>query len=366
MGSFNNQIPFKIITAIFMASVFYFLMHESYSSWITSKVIQKDKKLDINYNSPTMINWIDQIHIPLNINQTKKRSQSQSESQMKRRILPDDGELKFSSDFAFIVNAFDCLGLNNVGSRVPGLKIKVPLTFKDDLKFPKETRVDSQLLKEVDLLFPILLEGIKSSLSKFSKLSQKFDIVFTGHGLGGAYACLAAVRWAIERYKIINNNTWRDINLSRIGQVIYTYGAPRVGNVQLSETFNLAIAYRRFTHGNDHVPHYPSTLKGWKHFGNEIWIEPLSNCDCAAEDDPNTYWDCNFSYLALKERELWTASEYTEENLGCNAGQSINKVPGNLFHNGPYFGIEMGNCESISKVGSFEEAMKNFQNRNND
>ncbi|KAG9296735.1 hypothetical protein G9A89_001367 [Geosiphon pyriformis] len=260
MGSFNNQIPFKIITAIFMASVFYFLMHESYSSWITSKVIQKDKKLDINYNSPTMINLIDQIHIPLNINQTKKRSQSQSESQSqsqpKRRISSDDKYIYIASDIASIVDAFYCLDLNNIGSKG-----------------------------------------------------------------------------------------------------IFTFGAPRVGNRHFSYLLNQAIEHRRFTHGNDHVSHFPSSSMGWKHFGTEIWIEPLGNCDCP--DDPNTYWDCNFISLSIDQRNLWINSQYSEENMGCNAGQSISEVPGKLFHNGPYFGTEMGNCENIGN------SLRNYQNRNN-
>ncbi|KAG9296778.1 hypothetical protein G9A89_002175 [Geosiphon pyriformis] len=198
-----------------------------------------------------------------------------------------------------------------------------------------------------------MVQTIQSSLIKFPKVTEWYDIIFTGHGLGGAYACIAAVMWAIERYKIVNKNTWPNINLSGIGQGIYTFGAPRVGNEHLSYYFNKNILHRRFTHGNDHVPHFPSSSMGWRHFGTEIWIEPLSNCDCP--DNLNTYWDCNSSDLMLSQREEWLNSQYSQENMECNAGQSINEVPGELFHNGPYFGVEMGNCEPSSKFGNFKK-----------
>ncbi|KAG9296756.1 hypothetical protein G9A89_001388 [Geosiphon pyriformis] len=341
-----------------------------------------------------MINWINEIHIPLKINQTKKRSPPQS--RIKRRMLPDDEGLLISSDVAFIVNAFDCLDLNNIGSKVPGLQIKVdaryyfispynsillimfagpkltkeqwasknsrqvPLRFTDALKFDERARVDSQLLKDVNLLFPTLSETIKSFLSQFPKVNS---ILFVGHGLGGAYASIAAIRWSIERFEIIKNNLWPNINLSATGEGIFTYGAPRIGNRYLSDAFNLEIVHRRFTHGNDHVPHFPSSSMGWKHFGTEIWIDPLSNCDCP--DDPNTYWNCNFITLSINERELWVKSQYSEENLECNAGQSISEVPGKLFHSGPYFGVEMGNCEAIHKLENLEDSLRNFQNRAN-
>ncbi|KAG9291899.1 hypothetical protein G9A89_004837 [Geosiphon pyriformis] len=141
-------------------------------------------------------------------------------------------------------------------------------------------------------------------------------------------------------------NIWPDINLSGIGQSIYTFGAPRVGNEHFRDSFNQLILHRRFTHGNDHVPHSPSSSMGWRHFGTEIWIEPLSNCNCP--DDSNTYWDCNSFPLMSSQSEEWFNSQYPEENVECNAGQSINEVPNKLFHNGPYFGIEMNNCESMT------------------
>ncbi|KAG9296750.1 hypothetical protein G9A89_001382 [Geosiphon pyriformis] len=329
MGSFNNQIPFK------------------------------DKKPDINYTSPTMINWINQIDIPLKINQTKKRSQSQPKS----RILSDDEELVILSEIAFMINAFDCLGLNNDGLKkltknqwASRKSRQVPLRFKTGPKFDERHRVDSQLLKNVNLLFPTLSETIKSYSSRFPKVNS---ILFVGHGLGGAYACIAGFRWTIEKFEITKNNLWPNIDLSTIGQGIFTYGAPRVGNSHLSYLLNEAIDHRRITHGNDHVPHFPSNLMGWRHFGTEVWIEPMSNCDCP--DDPNRYWDCNVNSLYNHQREAWVNSRYSKENMECNAGQSINEVPGKLFHTGPYFGVEMGNCKSIIKLGNSEEA----RNRDN-
>ncbi|KAG9287750.1 hypothetical protein G9A89_004153 [Geosiphon pyriformis] len=128
--------------------------------------------------------------------------------------------------------------------------------------------------------------------------------MFIGHGLGG-------ISWALERYVIIVEKEWPDIDLSKTYHQVVTFGAPRVANKEFSISLNQVIQHYRFTHGNDYVPHFPSTSMGWNHFGIEIWIEPLNGCDCP-EDNQSMYWDCNHSMLSTAgTRQSWIAGIYS-------------------------------------------------------
>ncbi|KAG9286917.1 hypothetical protein G9A89_000046 [Geosiphon pyriformis] len=171
------------------------------------------------------------------------------------------------------------------------------------------------------------------------------EIFFVGHGIGGAYASIAGIRWAIQRYEITQSKLWPEIDVNNIGQQIITFGAPRIGNNQFSNFANDIITHHRITHGNDHVPHFPRDLLKWKHFGFEIWIEPLENCNCSDDVNfhPYSYWDCNNRLLKLTQREIWI-EKWNSENMECNGGQSIINVPDDFFHDGPYFDIRMGDC----------------------
>ncbi|KAG9285480.1 hypothetical protein G9A89_010955 [Geosiphon pyriformis] len=178
---------------------------------------------------------------------------------------------------------------------------------------PKATeRGDHELLEDVKLLFPQLKQVIRRRMNDIG--SSINEIMFVGHGFGGRYASIAGFQWALERFVIMQKKLWPEIDLMKTHQEVITFGAPRVGNKEFSLSLNKAIDHYRFTHGNDHVPHFPSALMGWKHFGSEIWIEPLNGCDCS-EDDQGTYWDCNHIELSTgKQRPIWMGI-YSNENL---------------------------------------------------
>ncbi|KAG9293259.1 hypothetical protein G9A89_010630 [Geosiphon pyriformis] len=106
----------------------------------------------------------------------------------------------------------------------------------------------------------------------------------------------------------------------------FNFNAPRVGNKEFSESVNRDIVHNRFTYENDvfHTFH-------WLQWGGyEIWIEPLDTCDCT--EDQEKYWICA-----------------DDENEECNAGQPLDKVPDQFFHNSPYFGVKISNCEGFFK-----------------
>ncbi|KAG9297486.1 hypothetical protein G9A89_020888 [Geosiphon pyriformis] len=124
-------------------------------------------------------------------------------------------------------------------------------TFDDD------ARVNKLFLETIEPIFPRILENIHEFLKKSPKA---MEIFFVGH----------AIR-----------------------------GAPRIGNSRFSRFANGLIKHHRITHGNDHVPHSPSDPLNWNHFGSEVWIEPLENCNCLDDVNfhPYSYWDCNNQFL---------------------------------------------------------------------
>ncbi|KAI8873081.1 alpha/beta-hydrolase, partial [Ramicandelaber brevisporus] len=95
-----------------------------------------------------------------------------------------------------------------------------------------------------------------------SKPSGYYDLILTGHSLGGAHAYLAAIDFQI-----------RDRSLANVTS-IYTYGAPRVGNQAFADYFD-RIPFRfsaRVTAARDMIPTLPSHLHGYVHVREEFYI----------------------------------------------------------------------------------------------
>eukprot|EP00198_Chlamydomonas_reinhardtii_P009629 XP_001698966.1 predicted protein [Chlamydomonas reinhardtii] len=83
-------------------------------------------------------------------------------------------------------------------------------------------------------------------------------LVGIGHSMGGALAQLAAIE-----SKLAHNGTHT---------TVYTFGAPRVGNLAYQQLFNSFIDVSwRFTHNRDVVPSVPLQLMGFQHVAREVW-----------------------------------------------------------------------------------------------
>ena len=80
---------------------------------------------------------------------------------------------------------------------------------------------------------------------------------FSGHSLGGAMAAVCAVRCKISP---IPSNP----------QAIFSYGAPRVGD--RTYTSFLKVKHYRWVNNNDIVPRVPPRWLGYRHMGQEIYI----------------------------------------------------------------------------------------------
>ncbi len=96
------------------------------------------------------------------------------------------------------------------------------------------------------------------------KLSNGYQVIFTGHSLGGAMAA-ASFFFAVDRGFIT-----RKINKP----VIITYGQPRTGNLEFSLAVNnnAEVIYRN-VNTMDIVTQVPLYKDGYRHIGQEISID---------------------------------------------------------------------------------------------
>lgn len=86
----------------------------------------------------------------------------------------------------------------------------------------------------------------------------EYEVIFTGHSLGGAVANLAAFDFSNARH-------YRSFRL-------YTFGQPRVGNQKYADAVSTAISnHFRVVHKKDIVPHKPAYFVSYRHSGSEVW-----------------------------------------------------------------------------------------------
>jgi triacylglycerol lipase len=109
-------------------------------------------------------------------------------------------------------------------------------------------RVHSGFHTEVNELWPLLEQQIREN---------QRPMWFSGHSLGGAMAAVCAVRCKISP---IPSNP----------QAIFSFGAPRVGDK--SYTSFLKVKHYRWVNNNDIVPRVPPRWLGYRHMGQEIYI----------------------------------------------------------------------------------------------
>jgi len=109
-------------------------------------------------------------------------------------------------------------------------------------------RVHSGFHAEVNELWPLLELHIRENTR---------PLWFAGHSLGGAMAAVCAVR--CKTSPIPSNPS-----------AIFSYGAPRVGNRPYTSV--LDVKHYRWVNNNDIVPRMPPPLLGYRHMGQEIYL----------------------------------------------------------------------------------------------
>lgn len=118
-------------------------------------------------------------------------------------------------------------------------------------------------------------EDVLSTVLGLIELHPEFDIVATGHSLGGALATVCAMD-----LHYVHNIT----NIK-----VITFGSPRVGDELFSSYFSKAFGdvSWRVVHKADIVPHLPLKSMGFKHVPREIWERHQKKflvCDDSGED----------------------------------------------------------------------------------
>ncbi|KAH7360875.1 lipase [Rhexocercosporidium sp. MPI-PUGE-AT-0058] len=115
-----------------------------------------------------------------------------------------------------------------------------------------------------------------------------YQIILTGHSLGGAVATIAAAYLRKAGYACD----------------IYSYGSPRVGNEAFVDFVSAqAGAHYRVTHTDDPVPRYPGRGLGFYHTSPEFWLSTGS---------------AKTTSYALSDIKVCTGTT----NGDCNAGTS--------------------------------------------
>ncbi|MGD1909058.1 MAG: lipase family protein [Leptolyngbyaceae cyanobacterium] len=100
--------------------------------------------------------------------------------------------------------------------------------------------------------------AVRDRLHELARQYPTASLVVTGHSLGGALATICALDL---QYNITQH--------SKQPLAVYTFGAPRVGNGALVESFTQRVpnAYR-FTYGRDLVTHLPRVWQNYRHVPN--------------------------------------------------------------------------------------------------
>ncbi|KAG9293389.1 hypothetical protein G9A89_003826 [Geosiphon pyriformis] len=200
---------------------------------------------------------------------------------------------------------------------------------------PDNTLVDKIWNMDVQVMLPQLYRKIQN-YENYEKL------IFTGHGVGGAYALLAGLYFEIEKSK--GNGKFKDLQTA-----IVTFGQPRIGTAKFARAVNeLGILIARVTNANDYVPRKqlpPRNDFFYMHHGLEFWID-VRDCNCAGQANVQG----SEEEIGMENFKLYTCPS-SEEHPLCNVGQKGEDKTAYKAHKGPYFGVVMGLCDTRNLIG---------------
>jgi triacylglycerol lipase len=109
--------------------------------------------------------------------------------------------------------------------------------------------VHSGFNREVDDLWPLMEDLLKG---------DSLPVWFCGHSLGGAMATICTYRCKVS-------------SIVRDPQELHTFGSPRVGCRKWIR--HADVTHYRWVHNNDIVTRVPPVLMGYRHCGNEIYLD---------------------------------------------------------------------------------------------
>ncbi|KAK9696483.1 hypothetical protein K7432_012438 [Basidiobolus ranarum] len=176
----------------------------------------------------------------------------------------------------------------------------------------KNTIVHGGFLKAFNSVSEDVISGLKKAIDQLPTNPEDYELLVTGHSLGGAVAVLGAME--IKNHllnpqspRCITSPT-KTINPSKI--IIHTFGQPRVGNQNFAKLVyktlsNSTISNNliRVTSKNDPVPHLPPDSFGFVHSPHEVYIHWLTgktvSCNDGSSATISEDQDCIRSYLPV-------------------------------------------------------------------
>ncbi|KAG9288659.1 hypothetical protein G9A89_006760 [Geosiphon pyriformis] len=304
-------------------------------------------------------------------NQSKENDESQRELQTSgsqypgKTIVRDINIITMLAKFATYANFGYCRKNNAIGKLVPGKNVVAdafvdssnkeivvyfkgaPFTSIDrdqkaiplTVSFEDVDRIlDYYVNGAVEKMWPKILEKVLRLLKSFKRSNIVLPIRFTGHGIGGSYAVLAAIKFEKELRK-------RDTSFpaSNLFVEAITFGQPRMGNLIFAKFVNKILNVYRVTHANDPIPRVSSPID-WRHHQREYWLAKF-DCNCPQYNDDETVPEILNGHILWECPELEAQGNFESEHPECNAGQVAGTEEKSLLeHRGTYFGVTMGDC----------------------
>jgi len=151
---------------------------------------------------------------------------------------------------------------------------------------------------------------VEEEVTRLKVVHPGYNVITTGHSLGGAIAFLIAHDLASYHPNL------------RIS--LYTYSQPRV----FSSTYILPsnLYYVRVVHGIDIVPHLPPLWTGYVHYGYEFWIDQFGQIWSCGKGERDG--ECSNSVTAWASESLHVNMLGVKFNAGCTGkpvGQEKNE-----------------------------------------
>lgn len=117
--------------------------------------------------------------------------------------------------------------------------------------------------------------GVLAEVKRLRSKYTTYNLLVTGHSLGGAVATLAAMEFTVQGIPV---------------KYAYTFGSPRVGNPSFGDYVGAKLPdMRRVTHYKDTVPHVPYESMGYRHVINEHYEDQNHGMHtCSGPEDTTT------------------------------------------------------------------------------
>lgn len=163
-----------------------------------------------------------------------------------------------------------------------------------------------------------LRQQTRDSVLELIHKNPTYEIVVTGHSLGGAIALLAA---ADLQERLNNLESPSDLKLVSV----YTFGAPRVGNVAFAKWPDSLLAKGakyRITHASDPLVIVPARTWGYAHRASEGFYMTPSNNSAVMCNDLSGQEDSTCT-LAIFFRVLDDHMYYMGDTTGCKGHASL-------------------------------------------